>query len=198
MAIAHKEIVPITLQDRADIQSWPAGQDMTLRIIRAIAVACHAEPSLNALFDGKSLSRQLMQEINIGLAIDTTEGLYVPVIKDISNRTNAEIRETIEKFKTYAKNQAFPAEELKGATIALSNFGTIAGRYANPIIVPPTVAIIGIGKASEEVVAVAGKAVIHRILPISLTFDHRAATGGEAARFLAALIEDLQASHYKN
>ncbi len=77
------------------------------------------------------------------------------------------------------------------ATIILSNFGAFAGRYANPIIVPPMVAIIGIGKARDEVVADAGKPAIHRIIPLSITVDHRLVTGGESARFLKAMIDAL-------
>ena len=76
----------------------------------------------------------------------------------------------------------------------LSNFGTFAGRYADPVVVPPTVAILGAGRIRPEVVAVGGQPAVHRILPISLTFDHRAVTGGEAARFLAAVLRDLEAA----
>jgi 2-oxoisovalerate dehydrogenase E2 component (dihydrolipoyl transacylase) len=88
-------------------------------------------------------------------------------------------------------------EELRGNTITLSNFGMIAGRFANPIVMPPTVAILGAGKVREAVVAFGGQPAVHRLLPISLTFDHRAVTGGEACRFLRAVIEDLEHSSSK-
>jgi len=65
------------------------------------------------------------------------------------------------------------------------------GRYANPVVSPPTVAILGAGRLRDEVVAVDGKPAVHRIIPLSLTFDHRAVTGGEATRFLARVMEDL-------
>ena len=71
------------------------------------------------------------------------------------------------------------------------NFGVFAGRYATPIVVPPCVAIVAAGKLRHEVVAVMGAIETHRVIPLSLTFDHRAATGGEAARFLKALLDDL-------
>jgi len=80
---------------------------------------------------------------------------------------------------------------MRGYTITLSNFGTFAGRYANPIVVPPSVAIVAAGRIREAVVAHAGEVQVHRILPLSLTIDHRAVTGGEAARFLAELLADL-------
>ena len=84
-----------------------------------------------------------------------------------------------------------PAEELRGNTITLSNFGMIAGKYAAPIVVPPTVAILGAGRVHDEVLAVDGVPAVRRVLPLSLTFDHRVVTGGEAGRFLAAVIADL-------
>jgi pyruvate dehydrogenase E2 component (dihydrolipoamide acetyltransferase) len=80
---------------------------------------------------------------------------------------------------------------MRGATITLSNFGMIAGRYAAPVVLPPTVAILGAGRIRREVVAVDGVAAVHRVVPLSLTFDHRVVSGGEAGRFLAAAIEDL-------
>ena len=90
-----------------------------------------------------------------------------------------------------AAARRIPPEELRGATITLSNFGMIAGQYAAPIVLPPTVAILGAGRIRDDVVAVDGAPAVHRILPLSLTFDHRVVTGGEAGRFLAAVIADL-------
>ena len=88
--------------------------------------------------------------------------------------------------------RTIPPEELRGYTITLSNFGTFGGRYANPIVLPPTVAILGAGRVRDEVVARRRQTGRAPILPLSLTFDHRAVTGGEAARFLAAVIADLK------
>ena len=82
---------------------------------------------------------------------------------------------------------------LQGATITLTNFGAIAGRYASPIVTPPQVAIIGAGKLFEKVVFIHGEARPVRALPLSMTFDHRACTGGEAARFLKTLVQALEA-----
>ena len=77
-------------------------------------------------------------------------------------------------------------------TITLSNFGTIAGRYANPVIVLPTVAILAAGVIRDEVCAVKGKAKVLPVMPLSLSFDHRLITGGEAARFMAVLKDSLE------
>lgn len=192
MSQAHAEVVPVTIHEDADIDCWPDGTDITQRLIHAIAAACQAEPALNSWFDGQSLSRRLHNNIDLGIAVDTEQGLFVPVLRDIGNRKAANLRKGLNTLRNDVKKRTIPASELQGATITLSNFGTIAGRYANPIIVPPQVAIIGAGVIRQKVVAVNGEAVIHRILPLSLTFDHRALTGGEAARFLAALLQDLQ------
>ena len=88
--------------------------------------------------------------------------------------------------------RSVPPEELRGATITLSNFGMIGGRFANLIIVPPQAAIIGAGQISPRAVEHRGQPAVRRVLPLSLTFDHRIVTGGEAARFLVALKSDLE------
>ncbi|WP_415902987.1 dihydrolipoamide acetyltransferase family protein [Neptuniibacter sp. QD29_5] len=192
MSKAHSEVVPVTIHEDADIDNWPKGTDITQRLIHAIAEACTTEPAINSWFDGNTLSRRIHSKIDLGIAVDTEQGLFVPVLRDISNRSLSHLREGLNLLRTDVKNRTIPASELQGATITLSNFGTIAGRYANPIVVPPQVAIIGAGVIRKQVVAVGEEIKIHRILPISLTFDHRALTGGEAARFLATFIQNLE------
>jgi 2-oxoisovalerate dehydrogenase E2 component (dihydrolipoyl transacylase) len=192
MALAHASVVPVTIVDDADIQHFAKEEDITLRLIRAIVAACRAQPELNAHLDGKNLSRRVFNEINLALAVDTPKGLYAPVIKSADTLSPADLRAAINSLKEQAKQQEFKKELLQGATITLSNFGTFVGRYASPIVLPPSVAIVGIGRSRDEVVAFEGKPAIHRIMPVSLTFDHRAVTGGEAARFLAAFIADLE------
>jgi len=192
MTQSHSEVVPITLVDDADIHAWPEKTDITLRVIRALIAGCKAEPSLNAWFDGKVMTRKLHQELHLGIAIDTPEGLFVPVLKNAATKSTEILRGEINRFKEQVKDRTVPQEDLKGATFVLSNVGIFAGRYASPIVTPPTVAILATGRIREEVVAHNGKAEIHKILPLSLTIDHRAITGGEAARFLAAVIADLR------
>ena len=191
MAHSHSEVVSVTLVDDADIHAWTGKQDITVRLIRAIAATCTAIPIMNAYFDGHAMAYQLNEAINIGLAIDTPHGLYVPVIKDINNLTDKKIRTEINRLKQLAQDKAIPQKDLHGATIILSNFGALAGRYANPILIPPMTGIIGVGKSRDEVVATDGKPAVHRIMPLSITVDHRAVTGGEAARSLKTLIDEL-------
>jgi 2-oxoisovalerate dehydrogenase E2 component (dihydrolipoyl transacylase) len=193
IAQSHAQVVPVTLIEDADIHRWAEKTDTTLRLVQAIVHACKTEPALNAhFFTSPTLRYHCWEEINLGIAVDTPGGLYVPVIKNVATHSPESLRATLNTFKEKAKSQSFSPADLSSATITLSNFGSIIGRYANPIVVPPTIAIIGIGKTRPCVVAWEGKPAIHPVMPISITFDHRAATGGEAARFMMALIQDLE------
>ena len=191
MADAHAQVVPTTLVDDADLHAWSGRQDITARLVRAIVTACKAVPALNAWFDGGNLSRTLHPHVDIGIAVDTDDGLFVPALRNADMLDANGVRAAIKRLRTQVEDRSIPSSELSGYTISLSNFGMFAGRYATPVVVPPCVAIIGAGKLSHDVVAVMGGIEVHRRLPISLTFDHRACTGGEAARFLAALLDDL-------
>lgn len=191
MVQSHREVVPVTIVDDADLHAWEGKQDITARIVRALCAGCKAEPALNAWFDTASMSRKLHKQIDIGLALDSPDGLFVPVIRNAAKMTPKKLRDTIDRFKKQVGDRSIPPEELRDSTIMLSNFGMLAGRYATPIIVPPLVAILGCGRLHEAIVAVKGKPQAHRVLPLSLTFDHRAITGGEATRFLATVIADL-------
>jgi pyruvate dehydrogenase E2 component (dihydrolipoamide acetyltransferase) len=95
-------------------------------------------------------------------------------------------------LRDQVKERSVPREDLAGATITLSNFGTLAGKHGVMVVVPPQVAILGTGRIGAQVVAVDGAPAVHRLMPLSLTTDHRVVTGGEGARFLAAVIADLE------
>lgn len=194
MAQAHAEVVPVTLVDDADIHAWQPNTDITVRLIRAIVAGCRKEPALNAWYDSQAMGQRRLAQVHLGLAVDTEEGLFVPVLRHAEKLCEADaahVRDHIETIKQNVKNRTIPADDLRGATITLSNFGNMAGRYASPIVVPPQVAILACGRLREIAVGVNGKLEAHRVIPLSLTFDHRAVTGGEAARFLAAVMADL-------
>lgn len=192
MQQSHHDIVPVTLIDEVDIHAWKTKQDITVRIIRAIIAACQTEPALNAHFDGKNTRVKKQEKINLGLAVDMPHGLFVPVLKDAASLSDDAIRDTIERFKKQAETKSIPQADLHGATIVLSNFGAIAGRYANPIILPPTVAIVGVGRIIKKLeLDENNKPEYHRAIPLSLSVDHRAITGGEAARFMRAMMDAL-------
>jgi 2-oxoisovalerate dehydrogenase E2 component (dihydrolipoyl transacylase) len=192
MARAHAEIVPATLWDEADVEAWTApSADVTLRLIRAIAAACTAMPALNAWYDGKAMSRRLLPRVDLGVAVDTEGGLIVPVLRDIAHRDDATLRRDVDTLKNAARTRTIAPADLRDPTITLSNFGMLAGRQAALVIVAPQVAIVGAGRIGLKAVPRGRGVALHHFLPLSLTFDHRVVSGGEAARFLLAMIEDL-------
>jgi 2-oxoisovalerate dehydrogenase E2 component (dihydrolipoyl transacylase) len=192
MSLARDNVTNCTLFDDADLHRWREGQDFTTRLLRAIAAGSQAEPALNAWYDGNTQTRRLMTRVDVGMAVDTGDGLIVPVIRDVVNRTTAQLRAEIDRLKSAARDRTVTPDDLRDVTFMLSNFGMIAGRYATPIVVPPMVAILGSGRLSRDVVATDGGIEAHLRMPLSLTFDHRCVTGGEAARFLAAVLRDLE------
>ena len=191
MADAHSKVVPTMLGDDADIHAWTPGNDVTVRLIRAICAAAKAVPALNAWFDGDKLTRTLHPHVDIGIAVDTDDGLFVPALRNAHLLDAHGVREGVNRLRAQVEDRSLPASELTGYTISLSNFGMFAGRYATPVVVPPCVAIVAAGRARHQITPVIGGFESHKVIPLSLTFDHRACTGGEAARFLRAMLDDL-------
>jgi pyruvate dehydrogenase E2 component (dihydrolipoamide acetyltransferase) len=192
MSLSRDEIAMCTIFDDADIDVWKGRDDITVRLIRAIAAGAKAEPSLNALFDPAGPARKVMEHVDLAIAVDTDGGLIVPVLRDVGAKSPQQLRAGLDDIKQRTRSRTIAPEEMRDYTFTLSNFGTLAGRYATPLVVPPTVAILGAGKLQRDVVAGQSAPEIHVRLPLSLTFDHRCITGGEACRFLAAVITDLQ------
>ena len=191
MADAHSKVVPTTLNDDADIHAWLPGNDVTARLVRAIVVASQKVPAMNAWFDGDALTRTLHAQVDIGIAVDTDDGLFVPALRNADMLDARGIREGVNRLREQVESRSIASSELSGYTISLSNFGMFAGRYATPVVVPPCVAIVGAGRARHQMTPVMGGVEAHKVIPLSVTFDHRAATGGEAARFLRAMMDDL-------
>ena len=192
MELGNAEVASATIMDDADIDCWAPGTHVLLRLIRALVAGCRAEPSLNAWYDSEKIGRWVLKKVDVGIAVDTPDGLLVPVLRNVESRDVADLEQRLERLIADARARKVPPEELRGNTITLSNYGTIAGRYASPVVLPPTVAILGAGRIAKQVVVVDDKPAVRRLLPLSLTFDHRVVTGGEAGRFLKAVIADLQ------
>ena len=195
MAQAWREVAHATLHDDADIEAWPVGEDLTCRLVRAVIAGCNTEPALNASFDAAALSLRANPKIDLGLAVDSPEGLFVPVLRDAAAASPAEWRRKIDAFKHAVQERKLTPADLRSPTITLSNFGSIAGQHSSLIVMPPQVAILGAGRITAKPVRGAdGSVMLHRALPLSLTFDHRAITGGMAARFLRAVVADLESA----
>ena len=192
MSQAHAEVVPTSLMDDADIHAWSPGEDIMARLIRALGVAAQAVPALNSWFNAKEGTLRRHSRVDVGIAIDSPDGLFVANLRGAEKLDAWQIRGELNRIRDGVKARSLPPEDLRDYTLMLSNFGVFAGKYATPVVVPPCVCIVGAGRLYHAVVPVLGGLETHRQMPISLTFDHRAATGGEAARFLRALLDDLQ------
>jgi 2-oxoisovalerate dehydrogenase E2 component (dihydrolipoyl transacylase) len=193
MAAAGAQVVPATLQDWADISAWYCPDaDVLLRLVRAIVSAARAEPALNAWFDAGHMARKRHDAVDLGIAVDTERGLYVPVLRDAGAWPAEDMRTELDRLITAVRAKKLTRADQNAPTITLSDFGPLGGTFAALVIRPPQVAILGAGRISERVVWGGNGAEPRPHLPLSLSFDHRAATGGEAARFMRAAIDDLQ------
>ncbi len=192
MSAARSQVMECTLFDDADIHGWMPGQDITVRIIRAIVAGCRTEPVLNAWYDGEKMERTLHGHVDLAMAVDTPDGLIVPVLRRVDEKDANGLRAELDRIKVKTRERSVSPDDMKNPTITLSNFGMMAGRYATPVVVPPQVAILGTGGIRHDVVPVLGGIEVHKRIPLSITFDHRCITGGEACRWLAAVIADLQ------
>ncbi len=192
MADSHSRVAAALAVDEANIGTWPNDVDVTARVIRAIVAGCGAETALNAWFDDEAMTVSPQDRVDLGVAVDSRHGLFTPVIANAGGKDAQELREELGALIDGVKARSLSPQAMRGATLTYSNFGALGGRYAQMMVVPPQVAIVGSGKIREGVVVVEGKIRATRLLPISVTFDHRVITGGEAVRFLRAVIEDLE------
>jgi pyruvate dehydrogenase E2 component (dihydrolipoamide acetyltransferase) len=140
------------------------------------------------------MTRRLNTDIHVGVAVDTDDGLIVPVLRNAESLDIAAIGEALAGLTTAARERRIAPDALRGATISLSNFGALGGLFATLVVVPPQVAILGAGRMRPRLVSIDGRFATVRTLPLSLTFDHRVVSGGEAARFLTAVRVALERS----
>ncbi|MEF1254932.1 dihydrolipoamide acetyltransferase family protein [Vibrio sp. M260112] len=192
MSESHHSVAAVTITEEASLANWTAAEDISGRLIRAVVYACQEEPALNAWFDAETMTRCVHSRVNIGIAVDSSHGLYVPVLKHAESYDDNDIRTWLNETVQGIRERKIGRDSLQHATITLSNFGAIAGIFATPVVSPPQVAIVGAGRIIERVVIKDGVPVAVKVMPLSITFDHRACTGGEAARFTKKLVEHLQ------
>lgn len=194
MAEAGRAVVAATVTDEADVEAWPAQTQVTARLIQALVAGCRAQPALNAAYDEPAMARRLNAAVHVGVAVDTEDGLIVPVLRHAETLDLAAIGEALQRLETTVRTRHIAPDALRGATITLSNFGALGGQFATLVVVPPQVAILGAGRIRARVMAIDGTFAARRMLPLSLTFDHRVVSGGEAARFLAAAKAALESA----
>lgn len=194
MEQANKSVVTASLCEEAILDKWHEKQDVTARIIQAMIFALKLSPNMNSHFDNITKKLILKKNINIALAVQNNNNLFFPIIENCEKIVNTlDIRTKIQEIKINPELYSS-----KNATIFLSNIGTIAGTFATPVVIPPCVAILATGKIKEKVVPINGKITIAKVMPLSISFDHRAITGADAANFLYYLINDLELSRSNN
>ena len=128
MSLAQSEVAGATVIDDAVIQAWAPGTDVTVRLIRALVAGCRAAPALNAWYESHAMARRLVPQVHVGIAVDLPDGLFVPVLRDVANRSPDDLRQGLERMRADVKARKIPPEEMRGHTITLSNFGMMAGR----------------------------------------------------------------------
>ncbi len=164
-------------------------------IIKAVVFALKKYPALNSSFDETTNELILKHYYHIGIAVDTPEGLVVPVVKNADKKTVLEIATELDALSQKARDRKLKTEDLSGASFSISSLGGIGGTFFTPIINPPQVGILGVSRMEKRPVW-NGEAFIPRdILPFSLSYDHRVIDGASGVRFttyLSSLLSDMK------
>ena len=156
-------------------------------IIKAVTLALKDYPIFNASYDDKSEELVLKKYYNIGIAVDTPDGLLVPVIKDSDKKGILPIAKELSILSEKAKDKTLTLDTLQNGTFTVTNYGAIGATSGIPIIKHPEVAVLGVGKITKKPVVIDNDIVIRDILTITLCIDHRVIDGGDAGRFLGRL-----------
>ena len=160
-------------------------------IMRAVTKALKDYPNFNASLDLKKENIIYKKYFHIGIAVDTPHGLMVPKIRNVDKKDITELGKELKKITNLCKELKIEKKEFFGGSITISSLGSIGGTFFTPIINQPEVAILGIGRAETKQVFIGDRYENRIMLPISLSYDHRAIDGAEGARFCAHLKESL-------
>ena len=189
-AVHDYTIVDELLQLRRDMNETAREKVGLLAFfVKATAVALRDFPLLSSLYAPERREYESFPVPNIGVAVDTEEGLVVPVVRDPDSLSVPRIHAEIVRLTAKARSRTLALEEIRGGSFTISNFGSFSGVYGNPMILPPQVGILGIGRVHEEPVVREGKVVPAFLLPLSLVVDHRLIDGVYACKFLARFME---------
>lgn len=157
-------------------------------IIKAVTLTLKEYPVFNASFSAETNEIILKQHYNIGIAVDTPDGLLVPVIKNADQKGLLELGKEVQALAEKARGRTLALEEIQGGTFTLTNYGAVGALSGMPVIKHPEAAILGIGRITKKpVVSEDERVVIRQILPLTLAFDHRFIDGGSAGRFMQRL-----------
>ena len=164
-------------------------------ILKAVAISLKHFPDFNASLDASGENLVLKKYIHIGVAVDTPDGLVVPVLRDVDQKGIVQIAKELGDVSARARERKVPAAEMQGGCFTISSLGGIGGTYFTPIINAPEVAILGVSRSSMKPVWKDGEFVPRLLLPLSLSYDHRVIDGAAGARFttyLAHVLSDMR------
>ncbi len=196
--VAHMDEADVTklseLREKEKVKAKTKGIHLTFLpyIVKAVIAALQKHPLLNATLDKENGEIIVKKYYNLGIAVDTGDGLIVPVVKGADKKDLYTIAAEIEKFAELAKTRKIDLADLQGGTLTITNIGVLGGKFFTPIINSPESAILGTGKIEDKAVVIDGKIAVRKILPLVISFDHRVLDGAEAARFMNDLIAVLQ------
>jgi pyruvate dehydrogenase E2 component (dihydrolipoamide acetyltransferase) len=163
---------------------------MEALVVKAVIPALQAFPEFNATLEGDDLI--VHQSHDIGIAVDTPDGLLVAVIRDAGSRSVLDLAGEVRRLGEGAKARSLPPDELSGQTFTVSNIGAVGGGQGTPIIPYGTTAILSVGRVQDKVIAKGGEPVVAPVMPLSLSYDHRVVDGAKGRRFMALVIENLE------
>ena len=206
LLLAQKTTASVTETDEADITAlWEirASQKKVLEekgvhltfmpfIIKAVQHTLMGFGSFNASVDEEHEEIMIKKFYNIGVAVDTPDGLIVPVVRNVEEKTIRALAVELQDLSAKARERTIRLDDLKGSTVTITNYGAFGAVFATPIINYPDVAILGTGKISDKPRVKEGQVAIRKVLPLSLTFDHRVNDGAGAAKFLTRLVAYLE------
>jgi len=190
MALAHREIPPVTWVEECDFEEI----DLKLlvpRVLKACALSLQEYPELNARLEGDEIV--YLDRYDIGVAVQTEQGLVVPVIRGCDSRSVAELADEVARLAGLAREGRLAAEDLRGGTFTVTSAGKLAGLFQTPIVNHPEVAILSIGRIADRPAVRDGQVVVRKVGAIAITFDHRVVDGARAAAFTLAVIARLEA-----
>lgn len=193
--MAQSSLIPhVTHMDEADVtrlaerreRENAGGKGIHLTfvpfVIRAVVAALKDHPYLNASLEGEEIV--LKKYYNISIAVDAPDGLMVPVIKIADSKTVLQLAAEAGGLAKKAADRSLDLADMKGGTFTITNVGALGGTHATPLINPPEVAILATGRIADRPMARNGNMEIRKVMPLSLSFDHRVVDGAEAARFV--------------
>ena len=189
MSRAHREVPPVTWVEECDFGNVDLGR-LLATTLTACAAALQEFPELNARLEGDEIV--FLDRYDLGVAVQTEQGLVVPVVRDCDSRTLEELDEEVSRLADGARSGTLAPEELRGSTFTVTSAGKLAGLFQTPIVNHPEVAILSLGRIAERPVVRGGEVVTRPVGYVALTFDHRVVDGARAAEFGLAVVRRLE------